>query len=110
MLTPFRKYVNSPVRVAANFQTDDGADVDPATVTLRVMSPENVETSYVYGVDSEVVKANVGDYYADITPDASGRWAYRWQATGSGTTIAFEGWFRVMWSPFYESVTDAYRS
>jgi hypothetical protein len=39
MLTPGRHYVNTAVRVAVNFQDDDRTDVDPATVTFKLMGP-----------------------------------------------------------------------
>lgn len=110
MLTPGRKYVNGLVRIAANFQDEDRVDVDPTTVTFKICNPFGTVTSYVYGTDAEVVKVNTGDYYVEYSPDVSGRWWYRWETTGSGTTTAIEGAFVVQQSPFYESNSDAYRS
>jgi hypothetical protein len=109
MLTPGRKYINSPVRIAANLQDEDGTDIDPTTVVFRIMSPSWNETTYTYGTDAQLVKVNTGDYYVDFTPDEAGRWAYRWQTTGTNKTIAFEGEFRVMASDFYEYSPDGYR-
>lgn len=110
MLTPGRKAVNSPVRIAANFQDEDRADIDPTTVSVKFMSPGGETTTYVYGTDAELVKINTGDYYIEYTPDASGRWYYRWITTGTNKAIAFEGSFVVSYSPFEEGVADAYRS
>ncbi len=109
MLTPGRKVVNGPFPVAANFQDEDRTDVDPATITFKLMSPSGVVTSYVYGTDEEVVKVNTGDYYVIVTPDASGRWFYRWESTGTNTAIKFNGSFVVEYDPFEEGVSDAYR-
>lgn len=110
MLTPGKKYVNSPVRIAANFQNEDRTDVDPSTVVLKLMSPNGTTTTYTYGTDAELVKANTGDYYTDYSPDMSGRWWYRWETTGTGTATAVEGSFVVQNSPFYEGALDAYRA
>ncbi len=110
MLTPGRKHVNGNVRIAANFQDEDRVDVDPSTVTFKVMSPGGTITSYVYGTDAELVKVNTGDYYVEWSPNCSGRWYYRWETTGSGTTSAVEGSFVVVQSPMIESAPDAYRS
>ena len=108
MLTPGRKAVNSPVRIAANFQDDTRVDIDPDTVTVKVRSPQGTTTSYAYGTDDEVIKASTGDYYIDYTPSESGEWWYRWEATGTNKTIAVEDYFRVQFSPFYEGAVDAY--
>lgn len=110
MLTPGRKYVNAPVRIAANFQDEDRIDVDPTTITFQLMNPGGQVSSYVYGTDAALVKVNTGDYYIDVTPDTSGRWFYRWDSTGTGKTVGFEGSFVVVASPFYEGVSDAYNS
>jgi hypothetical protein len=109
MLTPGRKAVNSPVRIAANFQDDTRTDIDPDTVAVKIYSPQGVITTYVYATDAEVIKASTGDYYIDYTPNESGQWFYRWETTGDNEAIAVEGYFRVQSSPFYEGVSDAYR-
>lgn len=110
MLTPGRKVVGSPVRLAANFQDEDRTDIDPATVTVKLLSPGGTQSSWVYGTDAELVKVNTGDYYIDVTPDASGRWAFRWESTGTDKTIKFNGTFVVEYDPFEEGAMDAYNS
>ena len=108
VMRPGKFYVNTLVRLEANFRNDEGTDVDPTTVVIRVMSPSRVETTYTYGTDAEMTKSSVGDYAADITPDESGRWHFRWQTTGTGTTLAFEGDFLVQASQFYDEETTGY--
>ena len=100
MLTPGRNYVSSPIQISINLQTSNGVDVDPTTVSLITRAPCGTETTYVYGTDSEITKSSVGDYDAIFTPDEAGRWFYRWEATGTGTTIAQEGNFLVQVSAF----------
>jgi hypothetical protein len=111
MLTPGRHYVNTTVRIAVNFQDDDGTDVDPSTVSFKSYSPNGAISSYVYGTDSEVIRANTGDYYVDFVPAQSGRWFYRWASTGSGTAIALEGEVVVQASVFFDDAAGgAYQS
>lgn len=100
---PGKHYVNSPIRLTINFQTDEGVDTDPSTVTLKLRSPCGIETSYVYLTDDEVQQTDAGDYTCDVTPDEAGRWQYRWETTGTGTTIAEEGDFLVQYSAFYDT-------
>jgi len=75
------------VRVTATF-TALGASTpsDPTTVTFKVKPPDvgaTVET-YVYGVDSEVVRSSAGVFYLDVTCTTRGVW---WvQGKGSGPT------------------------
>lgn len=102
MLTPGRYYPNSPIRLTIAFTDADGAGVDPSTVLIKTYSPTGTTTTYTYGTDSEVQKSSVGNYYADITPDAGGVWYYRWQTTGTGTTYADEGTINVIRSPFID--------
>lgn len=109
MLTPGRHYVDSPVRIAINFQDEDRVDIDPDTVTFKAMSPAGTVTTYVYATDAELVKVNTGDYYVDFNPDASGLWHYRWSSTGTGETIVIEGKFRVQYSQFEEGTEAAYQ-
>lgn len=76
------------VRVTALFEDEDGVDVDPATVTLTVVSPSGVTTAYQYGGSPDTVtKASVGNYYADLTADERGDWHYRWTSTGTGAGV-----------------------
>ena len=109
MLTPGRKTVNSPVRIAANFQNDNREDIDPDTVSVKFQSPSGTLSTYVYGTDAALIKASTGDYYIDFTPNESGRWHYRWASTGTDKAIAFEGTFVVQFSQIEEGVLDAYR-
>lgn len=102
MMTPGKIWPGSQVDITVTFTDGDGVPVDPDTVTFKTMSPEWSESSYAYGTDSEVSKQSTGYYVARITPDKAGRWHFRWLSTGDGTTIASEGDFLVMRSPFVD--------
>lgn len=108
MLTPGKIWPGSQVDLTTAFTDQNGNSADPTTVTLKLMSPECRESSYTYGTDEEVSKQGVGNYTARITPDKAGRWHYRWETTGDGTTIASEGDFLVQRSPFVDD-PGAYR-
>jgi hypothetical protein len=99
MLAPGKHYVNSPIRLTVNLIDDAGNDTDPTTVLIKILDPFGISTTYTYGTGSEVTKQSVGDYAADITPDSSGRWRFRWETTGG--VIALEGDFLVQDSAFY---------
>lgn len=100
MLAPGKIWPGTSLRLTVNFVDDDGVGVDPDTVTFSTYTPSGLKTSYVYGTDSEVGRSAAGAYYADIVPDQSGRWQFRWLTSGTGTTIASEGDFPVQASPF----------
>jgi hypothetical protein len=87
--------LGQPVRVTALFEDENGTDVDPATVTLSVLSPAGVTTVYTYGGSPDTVtKDSVGNYHADIDAGESGDWFYKWSSTGTGAGVQ-EGQFMV---------------
>lgn len=108
MLTPGRKVVGAPVRIAANFQDENRSDIDPTTVTLRIKSPCGTEYIYVYETDDELIRVNTGDYYVAFEPDMSGRWFYRWETTGTNMATAIQGNFLVQYSPFHDDLPLEY--
>lgn len=73
--------------------------VDPGGVTFKIKSPLGVTTTYVYGVDAEVVKDSTGNYHVDYEPDRQGVWSVRWQGTVSNKS-AEESEFQIVESQF----------
>lgn len=107
-LYPGRRYVGDTIRLAVNWQTEDGVDIDPSEdVTLSVRSPSGVTTSYTYA-SSAVTRESSGDYFMEISPNESGRWFWRWVATGTGTNRALEGSFIVQTSMFFDDPPTDY--
>jgi hypothetical protein len=82
--------VGDSIRLSAVFYDEDGDAVDPTTITLKVKDLVPATTSYVYGVDAEVIKDRVGHYHADlvITGAGDGYWYFRYE--GTGTAVAAE--------------------
>ena len=73
--------------------------MDPAIVTLKIKTPVGIVTTLVQGVDAGMTKDSVGDYSYQYTPELEGRFAFRWE--GSGTNIgAGEDFFDVRESQF----------
>lgn len=107
-LYPGKNYVGSPIRLTLDVTTAAGVASDPDTVTLKWMNPDGRTTTYVYGDDSEIGRRSAGRFYADVTPDQSGRWHYRWETTGEAKAVAQEGDVVVQVSPFSEGQRTAY--
>ncbi len=107
MLAPGKHYVNSPVALAINFADASGNDYDPEVVTLRIMDPCGIETSYVYGTDDEVTRSDSGNYVGTIRPDRGGRWYRRWEAqTDDVIEIVDEGEFLMQYSVFQDNTAS----
>lgn len=85
-------------RLVARF-TVDGILTDPTTITFQLKTPGDIITTYVYGVDSEVVKTAVGVYYIDVTVTAPLSWWYRVVSAGA-VIAAQEGTFVGIQSQF----------
>lgn len=109
MMRPGRNFINAEIRLTANFYDDGGDDTDPTTITCTVLSPTGSAATYTYVTDTNIGRTDAGDYYCDVTPAESGRWRYRWSATGNGTTVASEGNFIVDYSPHFESSEPRYQ-
>ena len=107
-LVPGRLVVNTEVRLAANYTDENNVDIDPDTVTFKLLRPDGVDLDYVYGTNDEVVRVDTGDYYINIVPDISGRYHYRWETTGTFKTTAFQGSFVVQVDPWAEGRNRAY--
>jgi len=108
MMRPGRNYINTEIRLEARFYDDDDVDTDPTTVTLMTLSPTGGATTYTYTEDDNLGRTDAGDFYCDFTPNESGRWFWRWTATGNSTTVAQEGNFVVDYSPHFESGRSRY--
>lgn len=90
--------IGTSVRLAATFEVADVA-TDPTAVTFKIRVPAGTITTYVYGVDAQLVKSATGAYYVDYTTAAEG--VHVWRMQGTGTAVgAAEASFVVLESPF----------
>lgn len=63
--------------------TTFGTLANPSTVTFEVLDPNNVTTTYVYGVDGNVTNPSVGIFVCTLTPPLpTGTYRYRCEGTG----------------------------
>jgi len=62
---------------------NSNALVDPTTVRAAVKNPNGTITIYTYGVDVQVVKTAVGEYYVEVDANQSGTWHVRGYSTGT---------------------------
>lgn len=74
--------LGTQIRLSATFEVSD-TPTDPTAVTFKVRVPAGTITTYVYGVDAQLVKASTGVYYVDYTPAAEGIHAWRMAGTGA---------------------------
>lgn len=110
MLVPGRIPQGTTIRIPVTFQNDEDEDIDPDTVTFKLISHESGQQfTYVFGTDDELQKTSTGDFYVDVTPTEAGRYTYRWETTGTNQLLATEGNFVVQASPFYDNCRDDYR-
>jgi hypothetical protein len=82
------------VRLTATFKDEGGSPVDPATLVLITRSPTGALTTLTYGTDVMPIRDSAGVFHADLSPDETGVWDYRWKATGAAQS-AEPGQFRV---------------
>jgi len=60
-----------------------GSPADPTAVSLIWRKRGGPPTTWVYGVDAEVVKDGTGVYHADIPVPSAGTFYFRWVGTGA---------------------------
>lgn len=84
--------IGDVVKIFSNFK-QNGLDMDPSTITLKVVRPDATSQSYTYA-GGTVVKDSTGNYHVDVAPAISGTYKYRWSSSGTGAA-AEEGTFQV---------------
>src|SRR5678815_1619261 len=88
------------------FLNGAGVAVDPPIIKVEVRDATGAQTTYEYGVDTELERLATGAYRLTIAPDIPGKWRYKWIAedTTNPVTAALKGAeesaFQVKWSPF----------
>lgn len=71
-----------------------GTQQDPGALELLLGPPDAPVQTYTYS-GGQLVRDAQGDYHYDITPQASGRWSWRWIATGAFAGATLQQWFTV---------------
>jgi len=105
MTTPINEYDEGTlviVSTSPGFQSPSGTLIDPSTVKLDVITPDNVLTTTTYGGSGPypITRVSTGIYQASLdTTGKPGRWQYRWYATGTGQAAATNEFFVRPWPP-----------
>jgi len=82
------------VRCTGEFTNRFGVYIDPTTVYAKWKTPNDVTTTYQYGVDAQVVRDSQGIYYFEINVTELGIYYYSFYSTGTGQA-AEEAFFTV---------------
>ena len=76
------------VRCSATFSNSAGVSIDPTAILFKFKTPAGATTTYTYGMDSELVRDDTGDYHVDIDANEVGPWYFRFYSTGTGQAAA----------------------
>lgn len=88
-------HVGDRVRCTGTIKDTTPTEIDPSAVFAWVRTPAGTITTYEYGVDAELVRADLGDYYIDVDVTAHGTWYYGFYSTGTGKAASGDGVFSV---------------
>jgi hypothetical protein len=70
-----------------------GVDIDPTAITLFMLNPNGVATSYTY--PGTITRDSLGHFHQQLVPSVSGVWTYKWQATGAAVCTSPDTSFTV---------------
>jgi hypothetical protein len=70
-----------------------GVDIDPTAITLFMLNPNGVATSYSY--PGTITRDSLGHFHQQLVPSVSGTWTYKWQATGAAVCTSPDTTFTV---------------
>jgi hypothetical protein len=73
-------------RLSMTFLGIDDIAADPSSITVIITEPDGEVVSYDYGVDAELIKESVGNYYVDYTFTKKGRHQVRFEGVGGVTS------------------------
>ena len=91
--------VGDLVRCQGTYTDINGLPIDPSNVFFSFKDPDDVITTYQFGIDSQLVKTSTGVYYCDVSITSVGTWWYRHYSTGIGQA-ADETSFVIPYSEF----------
>jgi hypothetical protein len=84
----FKVTVGETVKFSTIVSNMDSTIVDPAFgIKFMIKNPAGFITTYVYGVDSELIKDFVGKYSINLTLPTIGVHKYRWETGTPAVSI-----------------------
>lgn len=87
------------VRVRAQFKNESNALADPGAIIAKVTTPAGVETTYTYGVGTDIVRESLGIYHIDIEATEPDVWSFRFVGTGAVTAASQDQFLCVAANP-----------
>lgn len=105
---PGKLYPVATIPINGTFNDENGVAFDPHTISLYIISPSGRESSYTYGVNSELRKNADGRYVFDAVLTEPGRWHYQWRVTAYDVTSIKESEILVQDTPFYSGTRQSY--
>ena len=98
-VSPMVLYVGSVAQIDTELDFEGVGDPEPTALTLTVITPSGVSTTYVYGTDAKIVKVGTRKYRAliDCTEASFGdkTWGFEWISPGPIGKGADRGYFDV---------------
>lgn len=82
---------DTEVELKGTFTNAAGAAISPTEVTLYVLDPAGVQSTYTFGA-SEVTEESTGIFTRDQLLDQTGAWYYRFKGTGA---LKVSNWKRI---------------
>lgn len=79
-------YTDQVIRVTCTFATSTGTPSDPTNITAKIEEPDGTLTTYVYAIDDELVREDIGVYYIEHTIEQAG--THRVKFIGTGSVVA----------------------
>ena len=74
-------YVGEILEIKGTYRESGTTPTDADSVVVVVTSPSGASTTYTYNTNSEVTRLSTGVYLCSITPDAVGRWTFKFTVT-----------------------------
>lgn len=87
----FQKGSKPVIRVSFTDPDNDGAAIDPSTVSIRVKAPDDTVSTFTYATDPEVEKESVGNYVFRLLLDQEGTYHWKWTGTTSNKQVVLVG-------------------
>jgi len=92
--------VGQGLRAQARLYNLAGVLADPVTLLAKLRSPTGAETTFEYGVGTEIVRDGTGLYHFDFRVDVPRDWTVRFVPTGNDVATPTEVTVKVSPSRF----------
>jgi hypothetical protein len=78
--------IGSVPRLQATFAVN-GTPTDPSVIVFKIRVPNGAITTYLFSINTQLVKTATGVYYVDWPTTAEGIHAWRFEGTGACVAV-----------------------